>query len=179
MGSSGIRHRTLVGALLAPVLLLAACGSGNDNGSVADPPISSSPSSSSPTKPPHRESPEHFIRRFAAVEKRMENTGQVREYLMLTRPCAGCQDLARQIEGYYRAGGYVHWDGWSIRSIRPYRSDKRQASYQVSVVSAPTRYRESDDGPIEHLRGGPATEIVSIRRSSGSWVVTGRAKLAA
>ncbi len=71
MGAPGRLAGILAGALAAP-LLLSACG-GDD--SVADPPVSSAPTSS-PTGTPHRESPEHFIRRWAA-ERAMQNTGRL------------------------------------------------------------------------------------------------------
>jgi hypothetical protein len=162
----------LAGALAAP-LLVTACG-GDD--SIADPPISSAPTSS-PTRSPEPETPEQFIQRFAEVERAMENTGEISDYQKLTESCSPCADLARQIQHFYRAGGYVHWAGWSIKGIRPYDSASRRNSYAVHVVSAPTTYRESSRAPIKHLDGGPATEIVSIKRLDDSWVVTGRAKL--
>jgi hypothetical protein len=167
---------SFVAALAAPLLLLAACGGSDD--SIADPPVSPSSTSSSSPKPPAHESPEAFIRRFAVVERKMENTGDADEYLGLTQRCVECQELANQIHGFYVAGGYVHWDGWTIKSVRPYASGRRPNSYAVRVVSAPTRYRESADGQVKHLDGGPATEIVSIKAIHGSWMVTGRAKLA-
>jgi hypothetical protein len=107
----------------------------------------------------------------------MENTGETSAYRRLTEPCNPCAELARQIQHFYRAGGYVHWAGWSIKGIRPYDSASRPNAYAVRVLSAPTTYRESSQAPIKHLDGGPATEIVSIKRLHGSWVVTGRAKL--
>jgi hypothetical protein len=107
----------------------------------------------------------------------MENSGRVADYLQLTRSCGPCKDLARQIQGFYRAGGYVRWAGWDIRTIRPYDSATRPNSFAVRVVSAPTTYRESSQGPIKHLDGGPATEVVAVQHLHGSWVVTGRAKL--
>ena len=56
-------RRKLAGTLVVPLLILSACGGGDD--SVADPPISSAPTSSA-TGTPQRESAEHFIRRWAA-----------------------------------------------------------------------------------------------------------------
>jgi hypothetical protein len=169
-------RRTLALGLAAPLLLpllLSACGGGDV--SVADPPISSAPTSS-PTSST-RESPEHFIRRFAQEERTMENTGDVRRYLELTPSCEPCKGLARQIQGFYQAGGYVHWAGWDIKAIRPYEHGSRANSFAVRVDSAPTTYRESSNGPLRHLEGGLATEIVSIKLNHGAWLVTGRAKL--
>jgi hypothetical protein len=167
--------RALAGVLAAPVVLVAACGGGDT--SIADPPISPHPTTSSPTQQPHRESPEHFIRRFATVERRMENTGQIGAYLKLTRTCNECRDLAEQVRGFYGSGGYIHWGGWEIQAIHPYSSGDKPNSYAVRVNSASTRYRESGTGPVKHLAGGPATEILSIKWLDSSWVVSGRARL--
>jgi hypothetical protein len=155
-------------------LVLGACGGGDD--SVADPPVSST--TSSPTESPQHESAEHFIRRFANVERVMENSGRVTEYLELTQSCRPCRELAKQVRGFYRDGGYIHWSGWRIKDIQPYDAAKhRPNSFAVQVISAPTEYRESASGPVKHLDGGPATEIVAIRRAQDSWVVTARARL--
>src|SRR3954447_10555236 len=87
-------RRILVGTLAVPLLLLSACG-GND--SVADPPVSSAPASSDPTGPPQRETAEHFIRRWAVAEKQMENTGDLGPYMLLSKGCVPCTNLAKQI----------------------------------------------------------------------------------
>jgi hypothetical protein len=171
-----MRVRRNLAALLAAPCLLSACGGGST--SVADPPVSSHPTSSAPTtQPPAHESPEHFIRRFAAVERRMENTGKLAAYVRLTQSCQDCLDLAHQVRGFYQAGGYVHWRGWRIKNISPYTSGRDNNAFAVEVDSAPTAYRESSGGPIKHLEGGPATEIVTLKKSDNSWLVIGRARL--
>ena len=82
------------------------------------------------------------------------------------------------VAAIYRDGGYIHWSGWRIKDIQPYDAAKhRPNSFAVQVISAPTEYRESASGPVKHLDGGPATEIVAIRRAQDSWVVTARARL--
>ena len=48
----------------------------------------------------------------------MENTGDTAEYRELSSECKACTDLAKIIEGWYAAGGYVEWGGWKILSIR-------------------------------------------------------------
>ncbi len=58
-------RRELAGTLVVPLLILSACGGGDD--SIADPPISSAPTSSA-TGTPQRESAEHFIRRWTKEE---------------------------------------------------------------------------------------------------------------
>ncbi len=62
-------RRTLAGLLIVPafvVPLLAGCG---DDSSVADPPVQSAPPSTPTSDPPAHESAQHFIRRWADVEK--------------------------------------------------------------------------------------------------------------
>ena len=66
------------------VLLLAGCGGGDDD-SVADPPVA--PATSSPTASPQRESPEHFIRRWAAEDTRMQNTGETANFRDMSHGC--------------------------------------------------------------------------------------------
>src|SRR3954454_12361425 len=107
-------RRILVGTLAVPLLLLSACG-GND--SVADPPVSSAPTSSDPTGPPQRETAEHFIRRFYAAEREMENSGHVDDYLQMTLGCRSCTSLSHQVTRFYRDGGFVRWGGLQITSV--------------------------------------------------------------
>lgn len=166
-------RRILIGALSAPLLLLSACG-GDD--SIADPPVLSAPTSSTPTGPPKQESAAHFIRRFARLESGMENTGETDSYKSLTRQCDACISLANQVKRYYSSGGFVRWGGWDIKRIARYPSGESQ-SFAVHVVSSPTKYRESEKDPVKRLAGGPATEIVTLRRSQDSWIVTSRARL--
>src|SRR3954463_3747301 len=104
-----VRRVLLAAPLLLAVLVavLAGCGGGDD--SVADPPISSAPTSSPTTQ--ERETPEQFIRRWANAEKAMENTGDTAEYLALSHGCKACRQLADKVHDYYAAGGFVHWGG--------------------------------------------------------------------
>jgi hypothetical protein len=164
-------RRILLGALAAPVLLLPACG-GHD--SVADPRVASAPTSSDSTDPPKRESPEHFIRRWAEAERRMENTGKASSYLRLSSKCTACRQLAGDVRRYYAAGGYVRWGGWKILSI----ASGGGSTYEVKVNSAPTSYRTSAAAPTQHLSGGPATHQLTVRRIGGDWQVIAKAQLA-
>ena len=166
---------SLAGALAAPIVLLAACG--GDDASIADPPVSPHPTSSSPTGTPPHESPEAFIRRWAEAEKRMENTGVLADYMTISSQCTACRQLARDVRTYYAAGGYVHWSGWTIRSITSDGSHERSLVFVVEVDSGPTRYRKSSDGPVYHLGGGPSTHQLTIRRVHGEWQVLEKAQL--
>jgi hypothetical protein len=179
MDSSGIRHRTLVrvleSALLAPLLLLAACGSGHD--SVADPPISSSPSSSSPTQPAQRESPEHFIGRFVSVSNEMEMHGSTSAYLALTRDCEPCRSLAAQIKGARSDGGFYRSKGWTITAMDP-AVVGRSGSVDVSVRSAPTAFKMTSRAAVQHYSGGAFTFRLAIRWTNTGWKVTGVTQVA-
>jgi len=167
--------RYLTGALVAPLLLVAACG--GDDTSIADPPISPGSPSSSPTTP-QRESPEHFIRRWAEAEKTMENTGHVDEYLALSRGCLACRKLAIQIRGFYAAGGYVKWGGWQFISFKINSEDDRATTYAVRNRSLPTTYKESSDGPTKRLKGGVTTELLQVSRKGQTWNLSSKAELA-
>lgn len=160
-------RRTTAGLVLVP-LLLSACGGGDD--SVADPPVSSAPTSSS-TESPEHESPEHFIRRWTQLEQAMENTGKVHLDLKVSGSCKPCVRLAREVQGFYRDGGYVKWDGWVIKTIERSDSSGGLITFTVRINSAPTTYREKEDGPTKHLQGGPSTELLTLRRTSTGWLM--------
>jgi hypothetical protein len=165
----GVR-RILAGACTAPLLWAAtACGGGDT--SVADPPISPH-SSSSPTDAPHRESPEHFIRRWAAADTSMQNSGDTSRFRSMSNACSGCQAVADRVDDIYAAGGNVHTRGWSI--VRTYQSarDGRSRTIELIVDSAPTTYRPSSGAALKRLDGGREHFQLLIRPSSGSWVVT-------
>jgi hypothetical protein len=169
-------RRTLIAALAAPLMLLAACG-GNDT-SVVDPPISPATPSSSPTTPPKRETPEHFIRRWARAEKRMENTGKTRAYMAISRSCTACRQLADDISGFYSAGGFARWGGWTILSLDRSGAQDGSLVYAVKVDSAPTTFKRSANGHVQHLPGGPATHQLTVKVVHGSWQVLTKAQLA-
>ncbi len=162
-------RRTTAGLVLVP-LLLSACGGGDD--SVADPPVSSAPTSS-PTESPEHESPEHFIRRWTQLEQAMENTGKVhlafRTSAAHASPASG--SLAT-VQGFYRDGGYVRV-GWLASSRRSSEVIQVAPSdtFTVRINSAPTTYKEKEDGPTRHLQGGPSTELLTLRRTSTGWLM--------
>lgn len=166
-------RRSLAGALTAPLLILSACGGSS---SVADPPVS--PSAPSPSAdPPRHETPEAFIRRWANAEQAMQNTGRTQRYLTLSRGCRACHVLARTVARYYARGGFVHWEGWDIRSIRHYPSAADSLSFQVRSDSAPTVYRTSGGSPEQHLPGGDITYILTLKPASGPFHVSAKAQL--
>jgi hypothetical protein len=170
-------RRALALTLAVPVLL-AGCSDDPEPTPKIPEPTSSSPSPSpTESEEPEAESPEEFIRRWAAVEAEMENTGDTAEYLEMSRECKACTGLAKIIEGYYEAGGSVRWAGWTIRTIEQEPGVGKNA-YAVSVTSAPTRYKESAKGPIKRLDGGRSTHLLRLGRSNKTWVVLEKAELA-
>jgi hypothetical protein len=159
--------------LAAPLLLLAGCGSDN---SVADPPPLSPPTSY-PTHAPQRESPEHFIRRWAQVERQMENTGHTAVYLSLSTGCRACRVLAHTVAQSYAHGGYIHWGGWHIRSIRVYPPRADSVSLEVHSISAPTTYKTASGRRELHLDGGPITYLLTLTPRSGPFHVSAKAQV--
>jgi hypothetical protein len=167
-----MRVRRHLVALLAAPLLLSACDGGST--SVADPPVASPTSTPPSSDPPARESPQHFIRRWAAAEKRMENTGDTGPYLAMSKGCEACRKLADQVRGFYAAGGFVRWGGWQILSI----TRDGGLVFDVKVRSEKTSYRASSTEGIKHLLGGPATHQLKLQDSRSGWQVTQKAQLA-
>jgi hypothetical protein len=168
-------RRVLLAAPLLAVLgpVLAGCG-GGDN-SVADPPISSAPTSSPTTQ--ERETPEHFIRRFVAISNAMEMRGGTSNYLHLTSGCHPCRGLAKQIDDARSRGGFYRSKGWSIKRITNDVTGS-SGSLDVSVTSAPTSFRRSDTAQIQHYTGGDFTFRIGIRWMGTDWRVTSVAQVA-
>lgn len=137
-------------------------------------PISEPPTTQSTTEP-EKESAQAFIRRWATVERAMQNSGDTSAYRALSDGCEGCDSLAAIVEGYYAAGGSVSWGGWKI--LRITRFDPSQREYKVTVDSAVTTYVPAAGEPPKRLTGGPADWIVELRREGTSWVVTDKDRL--
>jgi hypothetical protein len=173
------RPPTLAGALIAPLFLLLALTGCGGNTSLADPPVSPMPSTSSPPAPPKRETPEHFIRRWAEIEKRMENTGNTDAYLAVSHACRACRQLAADIRRFYSNGGFVRWAGWRIKSLETSGPYQGGHAYTVHVISEPTSYRTTSHGGIQHLSGGPSTHQLIIKFAEGRWHVTKKVQLSA
>jgi hypothetical protein len=152
---------------------LTACGGGDDSSKgVALP---SDDTTSLPTaKLPRTESVEHFIRRWAAAEERMLNSGRTAAYLALSESCAECRALAQTVHGFYAAGGYVHTDGWRIDSVKGPPSAEDVGLYAVHVHTAPESIKEASARAVEHIPGRSVTYLLGVRRTSGSYGVTSR-----
>ncbi|GAB3038819.1 hypothetical protein GCM10011376_34210 [Nocardioides flavus (ex Wang et al. 2016)] len=167
-------RRALALTLAVPVLL-AGCSDDPEPTPKMPESTSSSPSPSpTETKEPEAESPEEFIRRWAAIEAEMENTGDTSEYRALSERCRACNKLADLVEQYYRAGGFVEWDGWTIRSIR---AQGDEGTYLVRVNSAPTRYVEKSGGKEKFFPGGSGAHLIRLAPAGSSWKVVDKSEV--
>jgi hypothetical protein len=163
-------RRALAGLLAAPVLVLTGCGDGS---SVADPPVHSPPHSVATSDPPAHETAEHFIRRWAEEDTRIQQTGDTRHFREMSRGCRGCNKLAGLVERIYAAGGFIHTKGWTVERI----SRTKGTTFDVYVFSAATTYSASKGGRVEHLPSGPAHFQLTLRRPD-SWHVSSLVQVA-
>jgi hypothetical protein len=152
-------------------MLLTACGGST---SVADPPVFS-PSASSAPPPPKRETPEQFIRRWAAEDVRVQHTGRTKAFREMSDGCGGCAKLVQLVEHIYAHGGYIHGGNWRVQAID--RVGTRL--YDMHVELRPTTINESESGPIQRLPGGPATFRLRLAPRPTSWVVRSLVQVAA
>jgi hypothetical protein len=163
-------RRILAGALLAPLLVLSACG--GDHTSVADPPVSPTSPSASATDPPHRESAKAFIRRWFDAGTEMQNSGHTTAYRALQLGCSDCKAVADRVDKAYAAGGYYKTRG--VRSLKfvARTGPKSMPTLEVQVDLAATTFVERKGAPTQHFTGGPAHFEVGLKASRQSWLVT-------
>lgn len=163
-------RRILTGALLAPLLTVSACGGGDS--SVAAPPISPEPSTSSPTQAPERESPQHFIRRWFDSGTRMQNTGKTSAYRSLQDGCSDCVAVASRVEKAYAAGGYFKTGGVRELHVIDIKGSENHPTVDVKVKLAPTIYLEERGAEPKHFTGGVAYFQIGLELSDEDWLVT-------
>jgi len=157
----------LAGTLGCLALLLSACGGGDD--SVADPPVS--PATSSPTESAQHESVEQFIRRWAAEDAQMQNTGDTSDFRTMSRGCDGCDAVADRVDSIYEAGGSVHTGGWTVLRLTQSVQNGKTRTIELLVDSAPTTYTPSKGAAPNHLEGGREHFQIEVRPTGNSWVV--------
>ena len=173
-----MRLRILAAALALPLALsgaLTACG----GDPVAPPPLTPATfTASSPTPTEQAETAEEFIRRWVAVDTKMQNTGDTAGYRAISEPmCTACDGLADQIEAIYGRGGIVQTDGFEIVAIDR-RGVGSPATYDVSVHSAPTSVKPRSGAAWQHLNGGDFTYELVLSRTPGSWKIRSIAQVA-
>ena len=146
-------RRALAVAAALP-LLLAGCSEGEAEPKMPDP--SPSSSSSTPTAEPtvEQESPEEFVRRWVRADREMQNSGEVDDYLALSKRCKPCKSVAERVQAIFEAGGYVKTDGLVIRRITDNSGGDGPKVLDVSVRSSPTVLKESADAEPQTLPGG-------------------------
>src|SRR5262249_4302739 len=153
----------LVALLVAPVGLVA-CGRGDDSDAGGDatslPHASDLPSArdtdEAATDPQlNQENPQRFIARGAATEARQQTPGKTSGYIAMSHDCAACRKLARTVEGYYAAGGYVRGGAWRIDSIRRSPPLGGYETYTVRAHTTPADIRESSSSRVLHLPARP------------------------
>lgn len=172
-------HQALRRALatLAAVALTTSLAACSDDGNAAPEPTvgatatdTAKPSeSSSPT--PKLENPETFIRRFWAADRRMQATGEVQQYLALTRDCTTCESLADRVSSIYDAGGHINAPDVTVQKIVAEGERNGFHAFRATVVTGPTTYQESADGPTKSFRGGTVTYDMSLVPARNSWIV--------
>jgi hypothetical protein len=164
-------------------LILTACGGGDDGAGPADDStvlpqdLSSGPTSdhsSDPSSGLEQENPQRFIRRWAAAEARMQNTGKTAAYLALSRECTACRRLAHTVAGYYAAGGFVHGGAWRIGSIKIAPSSSGIVTYTVLARAAPMTVRESSSEPVQHVSARLVTYEIGLLAKGSSFTVATR-----
>lgn len=167
-------RRALALSLAVP-LILVGCTEEEPTPKLPDPTTSSPTPTPEETETPEAESAEEFIRRWAAIEAEMENTGDTSDYREISADCAACTDLADLVEKWYEAGGFIKWGGWKIESVR--LRGESQSEYVVRVDSSPTKYKESKNGPLRTFDGGPGAHLLVLEAQGDSWVVVRKAEV--
>ena len=164
-------RRHLAAAVLAPLLLLAACGEDDPEPQIPEPSATPTPTASeSPSAA--QESPEEFIRRYVEVEQAMENSGDSSAYRsLIDRRCKGCMQLADRVDDIYGAGGYVETRGWNIIRVDVTNEADDQASLDLTVQSSPTVFVVSEDARKQQYPGGRLKYSFRLVNEDAQWAV--------
>jgi hypothetical protein len=161
-------------AIVLP-LALAACSAEPATPPPFTPGTAASSPSPSASATVHAETAEEFIRRWEAAGDAMELDGDTAPFRWLSdEGCEACTAFADSVDRTYANGGYIRYDGTTIRWI------KRQAArvYDVRVASGPTDYKESTAGPIKHFHGGTVTMRLTVQWTANGWLVLESSQLA-
>jgi hypothetical protein len=166
-----MRSRPPVAPAASAVLLslaLSACGGHSTGGRPA-------PSGSATDLPSvaAKAGPEHFIRRWAAAETRMEHTGRTAPYLALSTGCQDCRTLAHAIARYYADGGYMVGGAWQIDAIAVTPSGGGDL-VKVEAYAEASRIKPSASEPVERLKRRRTDLYVRVEPAGHSFTVTAR-----
>jgi hypothetical protein len=166
----------LAALLLGLALVVAGCSEDEPEPSPA--PTSPAPSTSSvaatpsPTPSESTDMAAAVIRRWLEAGNEMQRTGDGAEYRTLIRGCYPCDDVVKRVEAIYAAGGYIRFDGESIRTIRRVKGPRGSGRhFEVDTYSPPTTYVEKAGGQEQSYPGGDRTMHVQVFPVDGKWLV--------
>jgi hypothetical protein len=162
--------RRILALALAGPLLLAGCS--DPEPILPDPPTTSpSPTTPSPTasETPEQESAEDFIRRWVQANTDMQATGDVTDYVALSRRCKPCNETAERVESIYAAGGFIETKGWQINRVID-RTGGGPPVMDLRITSAPTKYKESANAETQSFDGGRIVMRVRLN-ATAPWQV--------
>lgn len=159
-------RRTLV-ALVGAVLLLTGCTA--DAEPRFTPTDSPSPSVSETSAEPEAQTPEEFIREWFELNTEMQNTGETAAFLAVSKSCRPCASLAKRVDRIYSAGGFIRLDTQRVADIDLGSRSATIKQFDVVVITAPTKYRESEDGKLLSYGGGRASYQLTLIREESSW----------
>lgn len=128
--------------------------------------VSESPGEAAP------ESPTAFLPRWVAASNEMQNSGEINDYLQMSKGCGSCRDVAERVEAAFSAGGFFRTRGWRVLDITDRTTDDARPILDLRVDSAPTTLRESAGGQLVRYPGGDFTYRFRLMSDgSGSWTV--------
>lgn len=153
-----VRTHPLATLLLIGALLLTGCSTEEP-----EPKIAEAPSVAS--TPEKKETAEEFIRRWAEVERDMQNSGETADYRGITSGCEPCTSLADDMDDVYGAKGWVRTDGMSIAHVEK----QPNRTFKVVADISPTTYLTAEDGTEGSFTGGSVIYLVTLHRVSGEW----------
>lgn len=131
----------------------------------------SEPPTSEPTSEATAESAQDFIRRWHEVSDAMQVTGETSDYLALAPDCTPCAETAELIASYYKAGGFIRYEGTRVRSIKKLGRAADAQEFEVALDSAPTEYKASASSDLETFPGGQNSIRMRLVRSTDGWAV--------
>jgi hypothetical protein len=163
-------RRALALAVVGPLLLAGCSGDPEPTPNIPDPTSSSPTPSPTDSETPEVESAEEFIRRWVDVNTAMQATGDVGEYVALSRRCKPCKQTAERVEAIYANGGFIETEGWLIDRVIDRTGSGDSPVLDLRITSTPTKYRESADAPTESFEGGRI--VMRVRLNDGEpWQV--------
>jgi hypothetical protein len=157
--------RRTAAALLTAGLLLAGCS--DDPEPRFEPTETPSPTETSSAAEPEAQSPEEFIRDWFEAGTDMQNSGETGTFLSLSDGCDACERFAADVEGVYKAGGFIRIKSEVVRRVEPVGGD----AFEVTVVASPTTFRETAGSKPGSFPGGPNTYRVTVVERAGQWRV--------